>query len=214
MDRNQLNKLNKTDLWQKIEDYGLTGMFEGKEMEDVTKAVIIDAIMEYIDTVKEEDNKKEETKQATKGGVDLLKKYGVNHVRKLPRHVRADLQRKDLLRKECVVVHDLKTNQTTMPVIHVSWGNELIGFHTDNVILNGSVGQYVHRGAIKNLEQVTYTVTDEQKGKRMSGEVASAMAVRTIKRFQVIRVEGLDEQQIAKLKIEQIQKKSLERDTL
>ena len=61
------------------------------------------------------------------------------------------------MRKERVVIYDMQDTQTKIPAQSITWGNGLIGIHSDVVELASGKPQYVRRGALANLRLATYT---------------------------------------------------------
>ena len=86
--------------------------------------------------------------------------------KELSRNERKALQRADLMRKERVVIYDMQDTQTKIPAQSVTWGNGLIGIHSDVVELASGKPQYVRRGALANLRLATYTksIQEEEYG--------------------------------------------------
>ena len=116
--------------------------------------------------------------------------------RELSRNERKALQRADLMRKERVVIHDMQDTQTKVPAMTVTWGNGLIGIHTDVVDLASSKPQYVRRGALANLRLSTYTQSIQE-------EEYGPVEQRTEFRFSIKELDGLSEDEIANLAAQQ-----------
>ena len=116
--------------------------------------------------------------------------------RELSRNERKALQRADLMRKERVIIHDMNDTQTKVPAMTVTWGNGLIGIHTDVIDLSSSKPQYVRRGALANLRLSTYTQSIQE-------EEYGPVEQRTEFRFSIKELDGLSEDEIANLAAQQ-----------
>ena len=116
--------------------------------------------------------------------------------RELSRNERKALQRADLMRKERVIIHDMQDTQTKVPAMTVTWGNGLVGIHTDVIDLSSSKPQYVRRGALANLRLSTYTQSIQE-------EEYSPVEQRTEFRFSIKELDGLSEDEIANLAAQQ-----------
>ena len=116
--------------------------------------------------------------------------------RELSRNERKALQRADLMRKERVIIHDMNDTQTKVPAMTVTWGNGLIGIHTDVIDLSSSKPQYVRRGALANLRLATYTQSIQE-------EEYGPVEQRTEYRFSIKELDGLSEDEIANLAAQQ-----------
>ena len=116
--------------------------------------------------------------------------------RELSRNERKALQRADLMRKERVIIHDMQDTQTKVPAMTVTWGNGLIGIHTDVIDLSSSKPQYVRRGALANLRLSTYTQSIQE-------EEYGPVEQRTEFRFSIKELDGLSEDEIANLAAQQ-----------
>ncbi len=106
---------------------------------------------------------------------------------------RKRLQLADLTRKENVIVTDTQTQQTADFVRTVSWGNDLIGHFQDLVNISGRAKQYVRRGALQNLENVTTRL-------RVQEDPDKPGRWEEFPRYMVLRVEGLTEDELEKKK--------------
>ena len=116
--------------------------------------------------------------------------------RELSRNERKALQRADLMRKERVIIHDMQDTQTKVPAMTVTWGNGLVGIHTDVIDLSSSKPQYVRRGALANLRLSTYTQSIQE-------EEYGPVEQRTEFRFSIKELDGLSEDEIANLAAQQ-----------
>lgn len=116
--------------------------------------------------------------------------------RELSRNERKALQRADLMRKERVIIHDMQDTQTKVPAMTVTWGNGLVGIHTDVIDLSSSKPQYVRRGALANLRLSTYTQSIQE-------EEYGPVEQRTEFRFSIKELDGLNEDEIANLAAQQ-----------
>ena len=116
--------------------------------------------------------------------------------RELSRNERKALQRADLMRKERVIIHDMQDTQTKVPAMTITWGNGLIGIHTDVVDLASGKPQHVRRGALANMRNATFTrsVQEEEYG---------PVEQRTEYRFSIKELDGLSEDEIANLAAQQ-----------
>ena len=105
-----------------------------------------------------------------------------------------ELMRADLFRKERVIINDNQLSQTKEEMVSISWGNRLLGGQTDFVPMHGEP-QYVRRGALANIREATMVehVQKERGGVEM---------VRR-KRFSVVPVEGLSQEEIDALAAKQ-----------
>ena len=120
----------------------------------------------------------------------------VKPARELSRNERKALQRADLMRKERVIIHDMNDTQTKVPAQSVTWGNGLIGIHTDVIELASGKPQYVRRGALANLRLATYTQSIQE-------EEYGPVEQRTEYRFSIKELDGLSEDEIANLAAQQ-----------
>lgn len=102
---------------------------------------------------------------------------------------RKKLQMADLLRKERVLIYDVQDNQTKIPAITVTWGNSLIGFHSDVINLESGKPQYVRRGALANLRNATFTRSIQEEE---FGPVKNVVE----ERFNIKELDGLTEEEI------------------
>lgn len=114
----------------------------------------------------------------------------------LPLNERRALQRADLLRKERVLVYDVQDTQTKMPAMTVTWGNSLIGIHSDVINLESGKPQYIRRGALANMRNATFTrsIQEEEFGPVIN---------RTEFRFNIKELDGLTEDEIEALAAKQ-----------
>ncbi len=115
---------------------------------------------------------------------------------KLPRSKRKKLQWADLARKECVFITDMRQSQTNDHALFVSWGNGLIGHHTDVVNLEGRNKQYIRRGALANLRNVTMEGLDQE-------DFGGELVPKPIPRFLITPAEGLSYEELKKKRVEQ-----------
>jgi hypothetical protein len=114
----------------------------------------------------------------------------------LPREQRRALQRADLLRKERVIIFDKQNTQTKIPAMPVTWGNTLIGFHTDIINFSHQKPQYVRRGALANLRDATFTYSHQEE------EFSSVQQITEL-RYSITEVEGLTDDEIKVLAAQQ-----------
>lgn len=106
----------------------------------------------------------------------------------------AELIRADLLRKERVIVIDLRESQTREPSLYVNWGNRVIGNKTDLVSLDGKP-QYIRRGAIINLEATRLTIHEPDD--------TGADKMTTRNRYVITRVAGMTQRELDELAAKQ-----------
>lgn len=109
---------------------------------------------------------------------------------------RRQLQRADLMRKERVIIYDVRDTQTKVPAESFTWGNSLIGIHTDIVDLASGKPQYVRRGALANMRNTTFarSVQEEEFGPVVN---------KTEYRFNIKELDGLTEDEIDALAAKQ-----------
>jgi len=103
---------------------------------------------------------------------------------------KARLMKKDLMRKERVLITDNQRSQTPVSVKSVRWGNTgIIGVHTDMIQLGKP--WYVRRGALANLRlgQITTQTVNE------SGMLTSEV----LPRYTIQQLDGLNQDQLGKL---------------
>jgi len=105
-----------------------------------------------------------------------------------------DLMRADLLRKERIIVTDLRESQTREPTIYVNWGNRTLGNKTDVVALDGKP-QYVRRGAIQNLEGCSLTIHE-------ADDTGRDKMIET-NRYVITRVKGMTQKELTALGVKQ-----------
>lgn len=116
--------------------------------------------------------------------------------RDLPKNERRALQRADLLRKERVLVYDVQDTQTKMPAMTVTWGNSLIGIHSDVINLESGKPQYIRRGALANMRNATFTRSIQE-------EEFGPVVNKTEFRFNIKELDGLTEDEIDALAAKQ-----------
>ena len=102
----------------------------------------------------------------------------------------AQLVKLDTMKKDRVIVRDMQESQTKDEMVSISWGNKLIGRHTDWIDLSGEP-QYIRRGALYNIRDASMTVHVPRKG-------GGADMVRK-KRFVVIDVDPLTDEELKAL---------------
>ena len=142
-----------------------------------------------------EESEEESTDKATSNeSVPVVK--ASKPAKELSRNERKALQRADLMRKERVIIHDMQDTQTKVPAMTVTWGNGLVGIHTDVIDLSSSKPQYVRRGALANLRLATYTQSIQE-------EEYGPVEQRTEYRFSIKELDGLSEDEIANLAAQQ-----------
>ncbi len=154
------------------------------------KTEIIEAVLkhkEYSDKIKKERAGKvikapQKVNKGLKEGVVLRKQTEL------------ELHRKEMLRKDRVIIFDNQEKQTKEETITVSWGDRGIGNFTDIVSLSGDP-QYVRRGAINNLIDSHAVVQVPKKGGGVHKEYK--------KRFVVQEVQGLTNKELEELASQQ-----------
>ena len=196
MSKVNYEEMTNKELQTLIEDFELT--VDSKTPNKPTKAELISVLNAYktqqniingieLEVVVAEDDELED---------DINVELKPVVVAKLSRNERKALQRADLMRKERVIIHDMNDTQTKVPAQSFTWGNGLIGIHTDVVDLSSGKPQYVRRGALGNMRLATYTrsVQEEEYG---------PVEQRTEYRFSIKELDGLTEDEIANLAAQQ-----------
>ena len=103
-----------------------------------------------------------------------------------------ELTRKEVFRKDRVIIHDNQGNQTKDDSVTISWGNRALGGQTDIVSMNGDP-QYVRVGALNNIKDAMTTIQTPKGGP--GGGVQKERK----HRFVVVDVAGLTEDELANL---------------
>lgn len=196
------NEMTNAELKALIDDFELT--VDAKTPGKPNKAELVSALENYrkqqniINGVEEDETEDldETNDELTPGSKNETKVEKVVPQKLLPREQKKRLQRADLLRKERVIVIDKQHTQTRIPAITVTWGNKLIGIHTDVIDLRSNKPQHIRRGALANLRDSTFTYSYQEE------EFAPVKQV-TEKRFEIRELEGLTEDEIADLAIKQ-----------
>ena len=106
----------------------------------------------------------------------------------------SQLVKLELMRKQRVLIRDMQEAQTKDEMISVSWGNRMVGRQTEWVDLSGAP-QYVRVGAINNLKEASMVVHEQKPG-------GGVNMVRK-KRFVVVDVEAMTEEELAELASQQ-----------
>lgn len=196
-------EMTNKDLQALIDDFELT--VDAKTPNKPTKAELVATLnafkvqqdiingveLEVVEDEEEIANEVTSTKSAP-----AVKTSVVKPARELSRNERKALQRADLMRKERVIIHDMNDTQTKVPAQSVTWGNGLIGIHTDVIELASGKPQYVRRGALANLRLATYTQSIQE-------EEYGPVEQRTEYRFSIKELDGLSEDEIANLAAQQ-----------
>lgn len=209
MSKVNYEEMTNKELQTLIEDFELT--VESKTPNKPTKAELISVLNAYkiqqdiINGVEPEElNGEDDSGESDKSSeletnaesVAVPKPVVAKPARELSRNERKALQRADLMRKERVIIHDMQDTQTKVPAMTVTWGNGLIGIHTDVVDLSSGKPQYVRRGALANMRLATYT-------KSVQEEEYGPVLQRTEDRFSIKELDGLNEDEIANLAAQQ-----------
>jgi len=100
-----------------------------------------------------------------------------------------ELTKKEVFRKDRVIIHDNQGNQTKDDSITISWGNRGIGGQTDIIPMNGEP-QYVRVGALNNIKDAMTTIQTPKGGP--GGGVTKERK----HRFIVVHVAGLTEDEL------------------
>ena len=203
MSKVNYDEMTNKELQALIDDFELTVV--AKTPNKPTKAELIvtlnafkvqqDIINGVEPEVVEDESEEESTDKATSNeSVPVVK--ASKPAKELSRNERKALQRADLMRKERVVIYDMQDTQTKIPAQSITWGNGLIGIHSDVVELASGKPQYVRRGALANLRLATYT-------KSIQEEEYGPVEERTEYRFSIKELDGLSEDEIANLAAQQ-----------
>ena len=196
-------EMTNKDLQALIDDFELT--VDAKTPNKPTKAELVATLnafkvqQDIINGVEPEvvEDEDETTDEVTSTeSAPAVKTVAAKPARELSRNERKALQRADLMRKERVIIHDMNDTQTKVPAQSVTWGNGLIGIHTDVIDLSSSKPQYVRRGALANLRLATYTQSIQE-------EEYGPVEQRTEYRFSIKELDGLSEDEIANLAAQQ-----------
>ena len=190
------NEMTNKELQALIDDFELT--VQAKTPNKPTKAELIATLEAFkkeqnrINGIEDEDDTEndelvgEENSGSTKPKkVDDVAKPAKSY----SKAERKKLQIADLLRKERVLIYDVQDNQTKTPALTVTWGNSLIGFHSDVINLESGKPQYVRRGALANLRNATFTRSIQEEE---FGPVKNIVE----ERFNIKELDGLTEEEI------------------
>ena len=208
MSKVNYEEMTNAELKALVDDFELT--VEAKTPGKPNKAELIAAIVKFkkeqnaINGIEEEEEETlADTDDSENDELDSSPKV-VKPVpqRLLPTEKRKALQKADLLRKERVIIFDKQHTQTKMPVIMVTWGNKLVGIHTDVVNLQSGKPQYVRRGALANLRLATFSYSYQE-------DEFSPVRHLTEERFEIRELEGLTEEEIEVLAAQQKMNKRL-----
>ena len=176
---------------------------EAKNPNKPNKTELIETLMkqkakeDYINGVDEdeEDEIKPEAKPEAKVAETKIDTPTVAP-RKLTRSQKARIKFAELSIKERVLVHDTMTSQTKDEVRFVSWGNRFMGYHKDVVSVTGKIPQYVRKGALDVLKDV-------QLQEYFQAEPDSPITLSTRKRYTIVPLDGITEEEIAVLATQQ-----------
>ena len=196
MSKVNYEEMTNKELQTLIDDFELT--VDAKIPSKPTKAELIATLTKFkvqqdvingVEPEVEEDDENDEL-------VPEKKVVTSKAAKDLPLNERRALQRADLLRKERVLVYDVQDTQTKMPAMTVTWGNSLIGIHSDVINLESGKPQYIRRGALANMRNATFTrsIQEEEFGPVIN---------RTEFRFNIKELDGLTEDEIEALAAKQ-----------
>ena len=190
------NEMTNKELQALIDDFELT--VQAKTPNKPTKAELIatlDAFKKEQNRINgiddEDDTENDELVGEENSGSTKPKKVDdvAKPARSYSKAERKKLQIADLLRKERVLIYDVQDNQTKTPALTVTWGNSLIGFHSDVINLESGKPQYVRRGALANLRNATFTRSIQEEE---FGPVKNVVE----ERFNIKELDGLTEEEI------------------
>lgn len=196
-------EMTNKDLQALIDDFELT--VDAKTPNKPTKAELVATLNAFkvqqdiingVEPEVVEDEEEIANEVTSTESAPAVKTTTVKPARELSRNERKALQRADLMRKERVIIHDMNDTQTKVPAQSVTWGNGLIGIHTDVIELASGKPQYVRRGALANLRLATYTQSIQE-------EEYGPVEQRTEFRFSIKELDGLSEDEIANLAAQQ-----------
>lgn len=196
-------EMTNKDLQALIDDFELT--VDAKTPNKPTKAELVATLNAFkvqqdiingVEPEVVEDEEEIADEVTSTESAPAVKTTVVKPARELSRNERKALQRADLMRKERVIIHDMNDTQTKVPAQSVTWGNGLIGIHTDVIELASGKPQYVRRGALANLRLATYTQSIQE-------EEYGPVEQRTEYRFSIKELDGLSEDEIANLAAQQ-----------
>ena len=188
------NEMTNKELQALIDDFELT--VQAKTPNKPTKAELIATLEAFkkeqnrINSIEDEEENDELVGEDDSGSTKPKKTEDVaKPAKSYSKAERKKLQMADLLRKERVLIYDVQDNQTKTPAITVTWGNSLIGFHSDVINLESGKPQYVRRGALANLRNATFTRSIQEEE---FGPVKNVVE----ERFNIKELDGLTEEEI------------------
>ena len=188
------NEMTNKELQALIDDFELT--VQAKTPNKPTKAELIATLEAFkkeqnrINGIEYEEENDELVGEDDSGSTKPKKTEDVaKPAKSYSKAERKKLQMADLLRKERVLIYDVQDNQTKTPAITVTWGNSLIGFHSDVINLESGKPQYVRRGALANLRNATFTRSIQEEE---FGPVKNVVE----ERFNIKELDGLTEEEI------------------
>ena len=188
------NEMTNKELQALIDDFELT--VQAKTPNKPTKAELIATLEAFkneqnrINGIEDEEENDELVGEDDSGSTKPKKTEDVaKPAKSYSKAERKKLQMADLLRKERVLIYDVQDNQTKTPAITVTWGNSLIGFHSDVINLESGKPQYVRRGALANLRNATFTRSIQEEE---FGPVKNVVE----ERFNIKELDGLTEEEI------------------
>ena len=188
------NEMTNKELQALIDDFELT--VQAKTPNKPTKAELIATLEAFkkeqnrINGIEDEEENDELVGEDDSGSTKHKKTEDVaKPAKSYSKAERKKLQMADLLRKERVLIYDVQDNQTKTPAITVTWGNSLIGFHSDVINLESGKPQYVRRGALANLRNATFTRSIQEEE---FGPVKNVVE----ERFNIKELDGLTEEEI------------------
>ena len=188
------NEMTNKELQALIDDFELT--VQAKTPNKPTKAELIATLEAFkneqnrINGIEDEEENDELVGEDDSGSTKPKKVEDVaKPAKSYSKAERKKLQMADLLRKERVLIYDVQDNQTKTPAITVTWGNSLIGFHSDVINIESGKPQYVRRGALANLRNATFTRSIQE-------EEFSPVKNVVEERFNIKELDGLTEEEI------------------
>ena len=188
------NEMTNKELQALIDDFELT--VQAKTPNKPTKAELIATLEAFkkeqnrINGIEDEEENDELVGEDDSGSTKPKKVDDIaKPAKSYSKAERKKLQMADLLRKERVLIYDVQDNQTKTPAITVTWGNSLIGFHSDVINLESGKPQYVRRGALANLRNATFTRSIQEEE---FGPVKNVVE----ERFNIKELDGLTEEEI------------------
>ena len=186
-------EMTNKELENLVEDFDLS--VEAKNPKKPNKAELLVCLNAFKQSQDEVNSNEVESTELDAQEEDEVEEPKIVVAAKLPPRQRKKLQTADLMRKECVVITDTRTTQTPDKAMFVSWGNGLLGHHTDVIHMTGKP-QYVRRGALNNLRNV---IIDEPTQEDVYDDIEWIKRPR----FMILDAAGLTAAEIKKKAVEQ-----------